>query len=464
MKLSERLATVPEPRKGPRPKSAPVAAAEPPARTAHVTLAPHVDETLEELKAAVRSAVVAELGPGLSSGAVSEDQLRTRVEYHLADNVSSFSVSVGPSERAIFISEVLADMLGWGPLEAVMADPTITEIMCNAHDDVWVEREGRLEPADVHFSGPGPYRQVIDRMLAVAGRRIDESSPMADGRLADGSRINAIIPPLVVGEAVLTIRRFPEVALTMDDLIAKDTLSPAAATFLEAAVHGRLNILVSGGTGTGKTTMLNVLTSFIPEGERVVTIEDSAELRLERAHKVRLEARPANIEGAGEVSIRDLVRNALRMRPDRIVVGEVRGGEALDMLQAMNTGHEGSLTTVHANTARDAITRIETMVLFAGMDLPLRAVREQIASAVDLVVQLERRADGARIVERITEIQGREGDVVTMQDVFGRVGASAALLPTGLRPKVAEKLAARGVPLAPALFRAAKAAPSRAKR
>lgn len=409
-------------------------------------------EGIEHLKAAIRSAVVKELGPKLASGTVDEDELRMLLERHLSEALRTSNVGVSPSDKGHFFDDLIADMVGWGPLETLMEDESVTEIMCNAHDDVWVERDGLLQQTDVEFSSLASYRQVIDRMLAIAGRRVDEAAPMADGRLKDGSRINAIIPPLVVGEPILTVRRFPEKAFTADDLVTIGSLSKEAAGFLQACVEGKLNILISGGTGTGKTTLLNVLSNFIPSNERVLTIEDAAELRLGQPHVVTLEARPANIEGAGAVSIRDLVRNALRMRPDRIVVGEVRGAEALDMLQAMNTGHEGSLTTVHANSPRDALSRIETMVLFSGLDLPLRAVREQVASALDIIVQLERRNDGKRVVSLIAEIQGREGETVTMQDVYKREGAGD-LTPTGLRPKVTEKLGVRGVKLAPALFR-----------
>lgn len=414
----------------------------------------HQGKALEALKARVRAAVVKELGPKLASGAIDEGQLRARLERHLSEETRGAPVTVGPREKATFFQEMLADMLGWGPLEALMEDAGVSEVMCNAHDEIWIEREGRVERTSVRFSDQGAYRQVIDRMLAVAGRRIDEASPMADGRLKDGSRINAIIPPLVVGEPVLTIRRFPEMPYTILDLIRMESISQDAAVFLSAAVKGKLNILISGGTGTGKTTLLNVLSNYIPEEDRVITIEDAAELRLDQPHVVRLESRPANIEGVGQVAIRDLVKNALRMRPDRIVVGEVRGGEALDMLQAMNTGHEGSLTTVHANSPRDALARLETMVLFSGLDLPLQAVREQIASALDVVIQLGRKSDGRRTIDAITEIQGREGDVITMQDVFKRSG-DGPLLATGLRPKVAEKLATRGAALEPSIFRGA---------
>jgi pilus assembly protein CpaF len=411
---------------------------------------------LDGLRAKVRSSVIAELGPKLSGGSVDEGVVRQLLERHLNDAMVSSRVTVGPTERAEFVESTLADMLGWGVLTPLMADPEITEIMVNALDSVWVERHGVIERTDVRFPSMTDYRTVIDRMLAVAGRRIDEASPMADGRLPDGSRVNAIIPPLVVGDPVLTVRRFPEIAFTADDLVAKGSLSKEASDFLALAIEGKLNVLVSGGTGTGKTTLLNVISAAIPERERVITIEDAAELRLSQPHVVTLEARPANIEGVGHVSIRDLVRNALRMRPDRIIVGEVRDAAALDMLQAMNTGHEGSMTTVHANSPRDALSRIETMVLMAGLELPLRAIREQVSSALDLVVQLDRQSDGSRVVSAITEVQGREGDTITLQDVFTRVG-EGPLVATGLRPRCIEKVEHRGVSMPSTLFRGAAA-------
>ncbi len=407
---------------------------------------------IDALRAVVRAAVVDDLGPGLAATGVDEARVRLLLEKRLDEALRSSSVTVPPSQGGQFIDSLMADMLGWGPLTPLMEDPGVSEIMCNSMDEIWVERGGCLELTDVRFSSQDAYRLVIDRMLAVAGRRVDEAAPMGDGRLPDGSRVNAIIPPLVVGGPVLTIRRFPEQALNVTSLIACESLSTDAALFLEAAVRGKLNVVVSGGTGTGKTTLLNVLSSFIPDGERVITIEDAAELRLAQRHVVTLESRPANIEGAGRIAIRDLVRNALRMRPDRIVVGEVRGGEAIDMLQAMNTGHEGSMTTVHANSPRDALSRVETMVLMSGVELPLRAIREQLASAVDIIVQLQRRSDGSRVVSQVMEIQGREGDTITLQDVFART-PTGPLHATGLRPRCAETLRERGVSLAPSLFR-----------
>jgi pilus assembly protein CpaF len=400
----------------------------------------------------VRDAVVREVGPRLTEGSVDDDRIRALIDKHLDRALRTARTTISPAERTAFVEATLADMVGWGVLTALMNDPTVTEVMCNGPQCVYVERSGRIEQTDVRFPSEAALRQVIDRMLAVAGRRVDEASPMADGRLADGSRINAVIPPLSLVGPVLTVRRFPERTMTIADLIASETLTTDAAVFLEAAVRGKLNIVVSGGTSTGKTTVLNVLSSFIPADERIVSIEDAAELRLAQPHVVSLESRPSNIEGAGLVTIRDLVRNALRMRPDRIVVGEVRGAEALDMLQAMNTGHEGSLTTVHANTPRDVLLRLETMVLMSGFDLPLRAIREQIASAVDLIVQVERRRDGSRQVTSIAEVQGREGDAITLQDVFLR-GPDNVLRATGLRPRCADRLADRDVVVPGHVFR-----------
>jgi pilus assembly protein CpaF len=460
MKLSERLGqpgpagdgTRPPEARGAAPRTAKAGPRDPADEAAGDPASPrpasprstrHTGSDLDGLKTRVRAAVVAELGPNLSKGSVDDRSLRECVTAVLQEQLAASSIGVGPGERAGVIEAIVADMLGWGPLEDLMSDPTVTEVMCNAYDEVWVERRGLIEQTDAAFANADAYRQVIDRMLATVGRRIDESSPMADGRLPDGSRINAIIPPLATRAPVLTIRRFRQVPFSVTDLISQESLSADAAVFLEAAVRGKLNIVISGGSGTGKTTLLNVLASFIPHNERILTIEDAAELRLGQPHIVSLESRPPNIEGMGQVSIRDLVRNALRMRPDRIVIGEVRGGEALDMLQAMNTGHEGSLTTVHSNTPRDALARIETMTLMAGMDLPLRAIRDQVASALDLIVQLDRRSDGRRVISAVTEVQGREGETITLQDVYTRRGN--VLTATGLRPRVLDKMAERDV-------------------
>ena len=424
-------------------------------KTQKAPIKPKTDEQiagLDALRDKVRATVVAELGPSLVNGSLDESKVRQLLELHLDEAARATRVTVPPSDRTAFVDAVYQDMLGWGVLTPLMADPDVSEIMCNGIDKIYVERNGKLTLSDVHFPSVQSYRTVIDRMLAVAGRRVDEASPMADGRLKDGSRINAIIPPLVVGDPVLTIRRFPESALTTEKLINMGSMTRESQLFLDACVRGQLNIIVSGGTGTGKTTMLNALSASVPYDDRIITIEDAAELRLSQPHVVTLEARPSNAEGAGLVSIRDLVKNALRMRPDRIVVGECRGQEAIDMLQAMNTGHEGSMTTVHANTPRDALSRLETMILLAGIDLPLRAIREQLASAVHLIVQLQRRPDGRRVVSHITEIQGREGDVITMQDIFGRTG-DGPLAATGLRPRCVERIEEKGVTIPPNIFR-----------
>jgi pilus assembly protein CpaF len=363
-------------------------------------------------------------------------------------------------EREQIIVEVQHETLGLGPIEPLMQDPTISDILVNGPRHVYVERRGKLERTKVVFRDDAHLMQVIERIVSAVGRRIDESSPMVDARLADGSRVNAIIPPLALDGPVLSIRRFAAEPFRMSDLIEFGTMTPGVAEFLRAAVQARLNILVSGGTGAGKTTLLNVLSNAIPSTERIVTIEDSAELQLQQEHVVRLETRPPNIEGAGSVSQRELVRNALRMRPDRIVVGEVRGAEVLDMLQAMNTGHDGSLSTVHANSARDALSRIETMILMSGISLPVRAMRDYVSSALDMVVHVARLSDGTRKVVRICEISGMEQDVVTTQDIFtfdqqgiladGRVtGFHRA---TGIRPKFMDRLMRSGIELRAEVF------------
>ena len=399
---------------------------------------------------AVRQAVLAELAP--RAAGLDRHELEREVRSAIDKVIARGDVHVTAAERRRVAEQVLQDTLGYGPLDPLLADETITEIMCNSYDEVWVERNGRIEPITVSFRDEAHYRSVIERIVSAVGRRVDESSPMVDARLRDGSRVNAIIPPLAVRGAVLTVRKFAADPYTAADLVRFGSIPLNLVPVLEACVRGRLNVLVSGGTGTGKTTLLNVLSSFIPEDERIITIEDAAELRLQQPHVVTLEARPSNAEGAGEVSIRDLVRNALRMRPDRIVVGESRGGEAFDMLQAMNTGHEGSLTTVHANSPRDALRRLETMVLMAGFDLPVRAIREQIGSAIDLVVQLERQRDGRRAIVSVTEVQGLEDDTILLQDVYAWRSArnsegdiDGELVPTGLRPHFIDKLAAVGI-------------------
>ena len=363
-------------------------------------------------------------------------------------------------ERTRIISEIIDEVLGLGPIEPLLKDDTVTEVMVNRYNQVYVERNGLLVLTDVHFRDDIHVMHIIEKIVSPLGRRIDESSPMVDARLPDGSRVNAIIPPLALTGPALTIRKFSRDPFKINDLVDMDTLTQEMADLLKACVEGKLNIVISGGTGSGKTTTLNVLSSFIPADERIVTIEDAAELQLRQEHIVTLEARPANIEGRGAVTIRDLVRNSLRMRPDRIVVGEVRSGEALDMLQAMNTGHEGSMTTGHANSPRDMVSRMETMVLMAGMDLPVRAIREQISSAIDLVIQQSRLRDGSRKITHLTEVQGMEGDVITMQDifVFDQTGRDTngkiigRFKPTGIRPKFVEKLLANGIKLPAELF------------
>ncbi len=364
------------------------------------------------------------------------------------------------NERGLIGREIINETIGFGPITPLLADPDISEVMVNGWNMVFVEKKGKLEVSNVRFHDNEHVMHIVERIVAPIGRRIDESSPMVDARLPDGSRVNIIIPPLSLNGPVITIRKFSEKPFTVNDLIRFGTFSPEMAQFLKACVEARLNIVVSGGTGSGKTTTLNVISSFIPSDERIVTIEDAAELQLHQDHIVRLETRPPNVEGKGSVTIRDLVRNSLRMRPDRIVVGEVRSGEALDMLQAMNTGHDGSLTTGHANTPRDMLARLETMVLMAGMDLPVRAIREQIASAVDLIVQQSRLKDGSRRITHITEVVGMEGDVVTLQDIFvfreegrdhmGRI--TGGIVPTGIKPKFMDKLLKTGVVLPSDLF------------
>jgi pilus assembly protein CpaF len=389
-----------------------------------------------------------------------KEAIREVMETAMASPEGAGTRLLARSERDRLVEEIYNDMLGLGPLEPLLSDDSISEIMVNNPRKVYVERSGRITKIDVAFSDDGHLLRVIDRIVSQVGRRIDESSPMCDARLADGSRVNAIIPPLAIDGPCLTIRKFRKDPLKVDALIDYGSLTSAMAEFLKGCVEARLNVLISGGTGSGKTTLLNVLSAFIPYHERLITIEDAAELQLQQEHVIRLETRPANVEGAGKVDQSELVKNSLRMRPDRIILGEVRGGEALSMLQAMNTGHEGSLATIHANSARDALSRLETMVLMAGMDLPLRAIREQIASAINLIVQIGRASDGSRRVLGISELVGMEGDTLQMQEIyqFARTGVDeegrviGGHRPTGIRPKCAEALKLKGIPLPVELF------------
>ena len=392
-----------------------------------------------------RAKILEEVAPTLGAQKRSSRELVDAVGGAVAREAAALDIK----ERDAFVAGLTSDLLGYGPLDPFLSDGSVNEIMCNAHDEIWVERDGMLELTGSAFTDDDHYRAVIDRVVGGIGRRLDESSPMVDARLPDGSRVNVVIPPLTPGEPVMTIRKFRADPYGMADLLNAGTLSLEAAVFLETCVRGKQNMVISGGTGSGKTTTLNVLSGFVPEGERIITIEDVMELRLSQPHVVALEHRPPNTEGRGEVSIRDLVRNALRMRPDRIVVGEVRGPEALDMLQAMNTGHEGSLTTLHANSPRDALSRLETMVLMAGFDLPIRAIRDQVASALDVIVHQERDRDGRRHITEISEAQGMEGDVITLSKVFTWDHAKRSLVHTGLRPRLLERLADRGVEIPP---------------
>jgi pilus assembly protein CpaF len=421
------------------------------------------DPVLDELRQRVHHLLIDELGPMLYDRRVGEEELRRQLQEQLKVILSREKVPLSGSDRAQLVQDVTDDVLGYGPIDSLLNDPEVTEVMVNGPNRVYVERGGKITLTPSSFVDEAHLRRIIEKIVAQIGRRVDESTPMVDARLPDGSRVNAIIAPLAIGGPFLTIRKFSKDPYTVEDLINFGSFSRPVAKFLEACVKGRLNIIVSGGTGTGKTTCLNVLSSFIPSDERIVTVEDAKELQLHQDHVLPLESRPPNIEGKGEVRIRDLVRNSLRMRPDRIVVGECRGGEALDMLQAMNTGHDGSLTTVHANTPRDTLSRIETMVLMAGMDLPVRAIREQMASAIDVIVQLTRLRDGTRRVTHVSEVQGMEGDVIVLQDIFlfdfgmgvddnGRF--QGHLKSTGIRPKFAERLADHGIRLGPEVFAA----------
>jgi pilus assembly protein CpaF len=416
-------------------------------------------EPFAELKNRVHMTVISELGPQLFNIAIDPTDLRDRVTADVRRHLND-EAGLAREDRERLTIEILDDILGYGPLERLIADDSITEIMCNGPDDIWIERGGKLYETTVRFTDESHLRRIINKIVSQIGRRIDEASPMVDARLPDGSRVNAIIPPLSLSGPLMTIRKFSKRRLTMEDMINIGSLSEESVEFLSRCIEAQLNMLISGGTGSGKTTLLNALSASIPNSERIVTIEDAAELQLHQRHVLRLEARPPNIEGEGHVPIRDLVRNSLRMRPDRIIVGEVRGPEALDMLQAMNTGHEGSLSTVHANSPRDALSRIETMVLMAGYELPVRAIRHQVSSALDMIVHLERLEDGSRRVTSVTEVQRMESDVITLQELYKfkveRVSEERVigdLQSTGLRPAFVHKFEKRGVSLPTGLFR-----------
>ena len=418
-------------------------------------------DALASFKARVHEALFARLGNRLFDPNLAADQLTAYVAQEISDLMAEVKEPLSPIERQRLAHEIMSDVVGLGPIEPFLADPEVDEVMVNSLDPIYIERNGRIEATTARFMTDDHLRRVIERIVGDVGRRIDESSPMVDARLADGSRVNAIIPPLAVDGPALTIRKFAVDPYHATDLVRFGTITPELAELLQVVVQVGLNILVSGGTGTGKTTLLNVLSGFIPDDERIVTIEDAVELQLHQRHVVRLESRPANIEGRGEVTVRDLVRNSLRMRPDRIIVGEVRGPEALDMLQAMNTGHDGSISTIHCNSPRDALSRMETLVLMSGIDLPSRAIREQISSALNLVVHLHRFRDGSRKVTQVSEVLGMEGGTITMNDIYTfdhSAGFDAQghpigrIQPTGVRPHFTDHLLEAGVSLPHELY------------
>lgn len=413
-----------------------------------------------ELKAKIQNRVIEELNIDFNDISDQNEELREEINFIIMKHIEQESLNMTNNQKKKIKEELLDEIIGFGPITALLADKNVTEIMVNGPNHVYIEQQGKLVLTDAKFKNDNHVMHVIKKIVAPIGRRIDESSPMVDARLPNGSRVNAIIPPLAIDGPSITIRKFAEDPFKVEDLINFGTLSSKMAELLKHCVEGRLNIVVSGGTGSGKTTTLNVLSSFIPDAERIVTIEDAAELQLSQIHVVRLETRPSNIEGKGEVSIRDLVKNSLRMRPDRIIIGEVRSGETLDMLQAMNTGHDGSLTTGHANSPRDMLARLETMVLMSGMNLPIKAIRDQTASAIDLIIQQSRLMDGSRRITHITEVQGMEGEVIILQDIFkfeqkgldnkGKVKGEYVF--TGIMPKFLEKFKERGINIPPGIF------------
>ena len=456
MSLKDRLAAAPPvPTPTPHTPATSTLPPPPPARSDGADQAPARDlDPFAAMRASVQDLLFAQLGSRIFDPTLGAEQMKILVVERLEELLGETKIPLTAEERAELVGQLTEDVLGYGPIQQFLEDPDITEVMVNSTDEIYVERTGVIEATGRRFQSHEHLRRVIDRIVSEVGRRIDESSPMVDARLPDGSRVNAIVPPLSVDGAMLTIRKFSVVPFKTEDLIGFRTLSPRLASFLDSCVRGRASVLVSGGTGSGKTTLLNVLSGFVPDGERLITIEDAVELRLRQRHVIRLESRPPNIEGKGEVTIRDLVRNALRMRPDRIIVGEVRGAEALDMLQAMNTGHEGSLTTLHANSPRDALARLETMILMAGMELPLHAIREQIASAIDVIVHVTRLSDGSRRVTEVSEVSGMEGQVIQLNELFvlnsnGERDEEGRLIevaqPTGLRPSFEASLKAVGI-------------------
>ncbi len=418
-------------------------------------------DPLAAVKRSVHEGLLEVLGPKLYDAHLDQGELELQVMQTLQAVLQRDETPLTSADRSRVAQEVADEILGHGPLEPYLRDPDVSEIMVNGHDQIYVEREGRIYPVPATFTDESHLRRTIEKIVARVGRRVDESSPMVDARLPDGSRVNAVIPPIALDGSLLTIRKFATEPFTVDDLIAFGTMTSAVSELLDACVRGRLNMVIGGGTGSGKTTTLNVLSSFVPADERIITIEDAAELQLRQEHVLRLESRPPSLEGRGQISIRDLVRNSLRMRPDRIIIGEIRDGAALDMLQAMNTGHDGSVTTLHSNSPRDSLARLETMVLMAQMDLPQRAIREQMTSAIDLIIHQASLKDGTRRITQITEVEGMEGDMITLLDVFAfdfRAGVDengkfrGSLRSTGLRPRFIGTLADRGIYVPPSIL------------